>query len=113
MYEIFANWSKKKLILWVDIISPYIDFLYDLVLPYFTLVNVISNKYILLTIIVSIYLSYNFTTEKIVYSSYTSDNYNDLILSKLSKSVINQSKALLHIVNNKILHPITIFLQNL
>ena len=75
--------------------------------------NIISRKYLLIILLIIVYLSYFSTTEKIVYSSFNSDNYNDYIISKISKFFIIQSKISLHIINNKVLHPITIFIQNL
>lgn len=75
--------------------------------------SIISNKYILIILITTIYFSYHSTNEKLCFNSFTSDNYNDLIISKFTKFILNQSKFSIHIINNKVLHPITIFLQNL
>ena len=77
------------------------------------LFSIISNKYILLIILTTIYLSYHSLNEKLSLSSFTSDNYNDVLLSKFNKFVINQSKFSLHLINNKVLHPLIVFLQNL
>ena len=86
----------------------------DNVLIYSTeLCSIITNKYILLILITTVYLSYYSINEKLVFSSYTLDNHNDLVLSKFTKFILNQSKISLHIINNKVLHPVSIFLQNL
>ena len=87
-------------------IHDFVNYLYDLV-------SIISNKYIIIILITTVYLSYYSINEKLVYSSFTSDNHDDLILSKFVKFILNQSKFSLHIINNKVLHPITLFLQNL
>ena len=87
-------------------VSDALNYLYDLI-------SIISNKYILIILITTVYLSYHSINERLSYSSFTSDNHNDLILSKFVKFILNQSKFSLHIINNKVLHPITVFLQNL
>ena len=87
-------------------VNNFLNYFYDLV-------SIISNKYILIILITTVYLAYYSVNEKLCYSSFTSDIHNDLILSKFVKFTLNQSKFSLHIINNKVLHPITIFLQNL
>lgn len=87
-------------------VNNYLNCFYDLI-------SIISNKYILIILITTVYLSYYSINERLAYSSFTSDNHNDIILSKFVKFILNQSKFSLHIINNKVLHPITLFLQNL
>ena len=104
MYNIYYN----NFIEYADyyFVNGILNYLFDLI-------SIISNKYILIILITTIYLSYHSINEKLSYSSFTSDNHNDLILAKFTRFILNQSKFSLHIINNKILHPITIFLQNL
>ena len=78
----------------------------------YSLLNLVSGKYLLICIIITIYLSYYSINDKIIYSSYTSDNYNDYLLSKFTLGLFAISKFSIHYINNKILHPITLFLQN-
>ena len=80
---------------------------------FYSLVNIISGKYLILVFMLCIYISYTSINDKPLYTSYTSDNYNDYILSKFVNKVIEVSKFSIHKINNKILHPITLFLQNL
>ena len=93
---------QEKNILFRDFLNQILDF-----------IQVISNKYLLLSFFVCIYFSYSFINDKISLTSYTSDNYNDYILNTFTNRVLNISKFSIHIVNNKILHPINLFLQNL
>ena len=79
----------------------------------FNLVNIVSSKYLLFCFISCIYFGYTSVNDKILYTSYTSDNYNDQILSNFVQQFLNTSKFNIHYINNKILHPITLFLQNL
>ena len=78
----------------------------------YQLSNIISGKYLIITLFLCFYISYHSTSDKILFSSYTSDNYNDILLNNITKIVIKQSKFSTHIINNKVLHPITVFLQN-
>ena len=81
---------------------------------FYSLANIISGKYLILCFIFLIYISYYSLYDKILYSTYTSDNYNDYLLSYLlSSPTFNYAKFNLHFINNKILHPITVFVQNL
>ena len=76
-------------------------------------VNIISGKYLILCFLLCIYISYTSINDKQLYTSYTSDTYKDYILINLINKIVNSSKFSIHYINNKILHPITLFLQNL
>ena len=94
----------------------YINYNYfhsDELIYIFELINIISNKYIIILLLITIYLSSNNINERYIYSSFASDNFNDIWLKSLSKFILKQSKISLHIINNKLLHPIAMFLQNL
>ena len=78
----------------------------------FNLVNIISSKYLIICILLCIYISYYSLHDLSNYSTYSIDNYKDYILSGLTKKALFWSKYNLHLLNNKILHPITLFLQN-
>ena len=80
---------------------------------FINLINVISGKYLILCFIWCIYLSYSSINDKIIFTSYSSDSYNDFILNKITNRVLQLSKFNIHFINNKMLHPITLFLQNL
>ena len=79
----------------------------------YSLLNLVSGKYLVICVVMTIYLSYYSINDKILYSSYTSDNYNDYLLSKFTQKLFSEAKFSIHYINNKILHPITLFLQNL
>lgn len=80
---------------------------------FYNLVSIVSGKYLVISFIWCIYLSYSFLNDKIIFTSYTSDNYNDFILNVLTTNTIDFSKFNIHYISNKILHPIIIFIQNL
>jgi len=88
-----------------------IDTLINIDIP--TYINIISGKYLVIAFLTLSYLSYSFINDKIVFASYTSDSYEDYILIKIVNKWTNLSKFDIHFLNNKILHPITLFLQNL
>ena len=83
-----------------------------LLIEFFELCNIISGKYLIIAFLMTLYISYHSTSDKIIYSSYTSDNYKDVILSLITSKILKQAKFSIHLINNKILHPITIFMQN-
>ena len=83
------------------------------ILEIYALINIVSNKYLILILLFLFYLCYHNISDKILYSTYTSDNYKDIHLIKFTKIFLNQSKFSILILNNKILHPITIFFQNM
>ncbi len=81
---------------------------------FFETINIVSGKYLIMCIIILFYTSYTSLQDKIIYTSYTSDNYNDYLLSKILVCFsVSNFKFNIHILSNKILHPITIFLQSL
>jgi hypothetical protein len=108
---------EEKLLLFLQYLEYTRKLVHSFVLEYtahlYNFVNIISGKYLILTFLLCIYISYTSVNDKQLYASYTSDNYNDYILSKLTNKIIDISKFSIHTVNNKILHPITMFIQNL
>ena len=79
----------------------------------FVLTQIVSNKYLMLSFLLCAYFSHSFINDKTSLTSYTSDNYNDYILNTFVNKVKNLSKFNIHIINNKVLHPVNLFLQNL
>ena len=79
---------------------------------YCSLTNILSSKYLLICFVFCLYLSYTSINDKTVLNSYTIDSYNDFLLNKITSKIISISKFNIHYLNNKVLHPITLFLQN-
>ena len=95
----------------MTLIFNYIN-LEPIIFTMFDFVNIISGKYLVLCFLLCIYISYSSINDKQLYTSYTSDAHNDYILMKFVNKIVNLSKFSIHYINNKILHPVTLFLQN-
>lgn len=96
----------------ITIKSFWTPALESLLVDTWNILQVVSGKYLIITVVTFTYIAYSSINDKIIYSSYTSDSYNDYLMSKYLSKFFNATKFDIHLICNKILHPITLFLQN-